>query len=71
MGCSETKSKAPSMWTQPRGRPHFLSLALWPPASHLVQNGLEETHWTVMWRLLNTLPTQLPWERLWGRVLLY
>lgn len=55
------------MWTQPRGRPHFLSLALWPPESHLVQNSLEEMHWVAMWRLPNTLPTQLPWGCLWGR----
>ena len=54
------------MWTQPRGCPHFLSLAPWPPESHLVQNGLEERHWVVTRHLLNTLPTQLPWECLWG-----
>lgn len=44
--------------------PH-LSLGHWSTTWPGVPSG--ENAWGVMWHLLNTLPTQLPWECLWGR----
>ena len=64
MRCAELRLNA--VWVLPWDRPHCHTRVLATGVPPGLESRQEKMHWGVVWHLLNTLPTLLPWECLWG-----